>query len=87
MTAKLLYSDFVKARSSRYYSRGVSLNQRKREEKYSHERLVTESLATDTFGLGRTVCALLLCRETPHVMLQGARRLGLHTRARPYSML
>lgn len=31
MTAKLLYSDFVIARSSRYYNRGVSLNQRNRE--------------------------------------------------------
>lgn len=29
MTAKLLYSDLVIARSSRYYNRSVSLNQRK----------------------------------------------------------
>lgn len=87
MAAKLLYSNFVIARSSRYYNRRVSLNRKKREETHSQERLVTKSLATDTFGLGCTVCALLLCGENPHLVLQGARRLGVHTRARPCLML
>lgn len=52
MTAKLLYSDLVIARSSRYYNRRISLNQRKRVERQSQERLVIESSAIDLFGIG-----------------------------------